>query len=72
MTREEIEELEQEELFCIGCGSQIQTDHKTERGYTPMSALKKDLRVANYIANAVSVCVIITNWKRFLLRTMSS
>lgn len=43
MTREEREELEQEELFCIGCGSQIQTDHKTERGYTPMSALKKGL-----------------------------
>ncbi|EHI70173.1 ribosome biogenesis GTPase YqeH [Streptococcus ictaluri] len=32
-----------EELFCIGCGIQIQTLSKSEVGYTPLSALEKGL-----------------------------
>lgn len=41
MNRENIQELGNEELYCIGCGAQIQTENKNERGYTPPSALKK-------------------------------
>lgn len=32
-----------EELFCIGCGIQIQTTEKEKAGYTPAAALKKGL-----------------------------
>ena len=32
-----------EELFCIGCGAQIQTTAKEQAGYTPKSALEKGL-----------------------------
>ena len=30
-----------EELFCIGCGAQIQTEDKEKAGYTPASSIKK-------------------------------
>lgn len=33
----------EEELFCIGCGAKIQTEHPNELGYTPQSALEKGL-----------------------------
>lgn len=33
----------EEELFCIGCGAKIQTEHSNELGYTPLSALEKGL-----------------------------
>lgn len=33
----------EETLFCIGCGSKIQTDDKTAIGFTPQSALDKGL-----------------------------
>ena len=32
-----------EELFCIGCGAQIQTTDKDVAGFTPQSALEKGL-----------------------------
>ena len=32
-----------EELFCIGCGSKIQSENKDELGYTPQSAIEKGL-----------------------------
>ncbi|MGT2933158.1 ribosome biogenesis GTPase YqeH [Streptococcus catagoni] len=32
-----------EEIFCIGCGVQIQTTDKEKAGYTPSAALKKGL-----------------------------
>ncbi len=32
-----------EELFCIGCGAQIQTLDKAVAGFTPQSALEKGL-----------------------------
>ncbi|MGO3732746.1 MAG: ribosome biogenesis GTPase YqeH [Vagococcus sp.] len=32
-----------EEIRCIGCGSEIQTEHKEGIGYTPKSALEKGL-----------------------------
>lgn len=32
-----------EELYCIGCGSHIQTEDKNKMGYTPTSALEKGL-----------------------------
>ena len=34
---------QEEELFCIGCGAKIQTEHSDEKGYTPATALKKGL-----------------------------
>ena len=30
-----------EELFCIGCGAQIQTEDKEKAGFTPASSIKK-------------------------------
>ena len=33
----------EEELFCIGCGAKIQTEHPNELGYTPQTALEKGL-----------------------------
>lgn len=33
-----------EELFCIGCGAQIQTTDKDVAGFTPQSALEKRFR----------------------------
>lgn len=32
-----------EELFCIGCGIQVQTEDKKKAGFTPAAALKKGL-----------------------------
>ncbi|MGT2935062.1 ribosome biogenesis GTPase YqeH [Streptococcus castoreus] len=32
-----------EELFCIGCGIQIQTQEKEKAGFTPVAALKKGI-----------------------------
>lgn len=32
-----------EELFCIGCGIQIQTTRKQEAGFTPAAALAKGI-----------------------------
>lgn len=32
-----------EQLSCIGCGAKIQTEHKEELGYTPVSALEKGI-----------------------------
>lgn len=32
-----------EELFCIGCGIQIQTEDKEKAGFTPAAALKKGM-----------------------------
>ena len=32
-----------EELLCIGCGATIQTEDKSQLGYTPQSALEKGL-----------------------------
>lgn len=32
-----------EELFCIGCGAQIQTENQSVAGFTPQSALEKGL-----------------------------
>jgi hypothetical protein len=31
----------EEELFCIGCGAKIQTEHSNELGYTPLQLWKK-------------------------------
>ncbi|PWG01027.1 ribosome biogenesis GTPase YqeH [Levilactobacillus bambusae] len=44
MTENKTDELliDGEPLYCIGCGARIQTADKTQPGYTPASALKKD------------------------------
>lgn len=34
---------ENEELYCIGCGAKIQSEDKTEPGYTPRAAIQKGL-----------------------------
>ncbi|GAA3615288.1 ribosome biogenesis GTPase YqeH [Secundilactobacillus similis DSM 23365 = JCM 2765] len=36
-------QVDGEDLFCIGCGAQIQTTDQTAPGYTPKSALEKGL-----------------------------
>lgn len=33
----------EEEIYCIGCGAKIQTEHPNQLGYTPQSALEKGL-----------------------------
>lgn len=37
----EINQLQDEEIRCIGCGALIQTTNPDELGYTPNSALEK-------------------------------
>ncbi|CAH0417223.1 ribosome biogenesis GTPase YqeH [Periweissella fabaria] len=43
MTDEELKVALVEGINCVGCGVQLQTEHKGELGFTPMSALKKGL-----------------------------
>ena len=59
-----------EELFCIGCGAQIQTTAKEQAGYTPKSALEKGLKAGKYTANAVLDCVIITKSQMCIFQMM--
>lgn len=47
-----------EELFCIGCGAQIQTEDKEKAGFTPASSIKRPRKQVSYTASAVSVFVI--------------
>ena len=47
-----------EELFCIGCGAQIQTEDKEKAGYTPASSIKKLKKQVNCTVNVVSAFVI--------------
>ena len=47
-----------EELFCIGCGAQIQTEDKEKAGYTPASSIKRLKKRETCTANAVSAFVI--------------
>lgn len=46
-----------EELFCIGCGAQIQTEDK-EKQVSHLLALLKGREQVSYTASAVSVFVI--------------
>lgn len=39
-----------EELFCIGCGIQIQTTRKQEAGFTPAAALAKELKLGGLLS----------------------
>ncbi|MFR2063158.1 MAG: hypothetical protein ACLS36_02985 [Streptococcus sp.] len=43
-----------EELFCIGCGAQIQTEDKEKAGYTPASSIKKLKKQVSCTVNVVS------------------
>ncbi len=61
-----------EELFCIGCGAQIQTLDKAVAGFTPQSALEKAWKQGNSTANVVSVCAITMRFQMSISQTMIS
>lgn len=47
-----------EELFCIGCGAQIQTEDKEKQVSHLLALLKRPRKQVSYTASAVSVFVI--------------
>lgn len=47
----EINQIQDEELRCIGCGAVIQTDDPQGLGFTPNSALEKGKKLVKFIVN---------------------
>ena len=42
-----------EELFCIGCGAQIQTEDKEKAGFTPASTIKKAITMRLWMSTSL-------------------